>query len=232
LDVGDAAKRDLRDLVALGDLRGRIVLALPRFMFEFSRHAEIQEALRRALDSGFRRFEVSNLGHFQILKATGRRNLDVYVAPGIGCLNSQARTQLEEMGAGLVTYAMEGDLANLELMLRRVPPGRLAVQVFGRVPVFVSRAPWKGRSRRVRLNEPPETFSVEWREGLNWAFSTRTYSILDRMEELQALGVRRFLHDLTGLREAGDAAKYVLNPAMPEYESHARATFNTDRGLE
>ncbi len=222
----------MRDLVNLGGMRGRIVLALPRFMFEVARHAEVQEMLRRALDSGFRRFEVSNLGHFQLLKATNRRNLDIFVAPGIGCLNSQARAQLEEMGAALVTYAMEGDLANLEETLKRVPPERLAVQVFGRVPAFVSRAPWKERARRVRLNQPPETFSVEHRDGLNWVFPTRTFSILDRLDDLQAMGIGRFLHDLTDLREAGAAAKYVQNPAMPECDKNARATFNSDRGLE
>jgi len=178
---------------------------------------------------GVNRFEASNLAHFNLLHATGRR-LQVLTGMGIGCLNSQCHSQLREMGATVVTYSVEGDLENLRRLVARVPKSALAVQVYGRIPVFQSRVPRRFLpSGAVRLADPGSHFTVRMQDGLTSVMPQEAFSLRDRLDLLRELGLRSFVHDVS---QADDPVA-VMQGCQEKDRPAAQAVsaFNFERGL-
>ena len=217
-----------RMLRARKELAAKLILALPAFTFVAEKRGQIAAQVRRAFELGFSRFEVSNLSHFNMLQATGRRKLHVLVAPGIGCMNSQCHRQLRELGAATVAYAAEGDAENLRALAEHVPHGALAVQVYGHIPVFQTRAPRRKLPiGAVRLSEPEKGFIVRPIDDVTSVIPEAPFSLRDRLGSLRALGVQCFIYDSAldnapaeSLREAGEPAKAAVS------------RFNFERGLE
>ncbi|MCX5759226.1 MAG: U32 family peptidase [Candidatus Hydrogenedentes bacterium] len=228
-EVDDAAfaaisKRD--------ELSGKLWISLPTFIFEPAPRAQTTARIQRALQLGLRRFEVSNPGHFNLLHATGRRGLAVLATSAIGCMNKASFEQLAEMGADIVTYAWEGDAANLERLCRVVPAERLAIQVFGYVPLFQSRAAGPNvPDGVVRLHDPAMRLHIEHRDGLTIVLPPRPFSIRDRTGDLMAHGHRYFIHDFTFSNNLARDAQALLASADAVAE-RSRHSFNFDSGLE
>lgn len=231
LPLAQVEAETFRTLRARKDIAAKLILALPAFTFVSEKRTQIAAQVRRALELGFSRFEVSNLSHFNILQATGRRKLHVLVAPGIGCLNSQCHRQLREMGATSITYSVEGDAENLRGLAERVPHDALAIQVYGHIPVFQTRAPRRKLPiGAVRLSEPERGFIVRPIDDVTAVIPEEPFSLCAKLDQLRALGLRAFIHDCVldtapteSLRKCSEGAKTAGQTASP---------FNFERGLE
>ena len=221
--------RSGRHLRVRKDIGPSIILALPPFMFAPEKRTGVAGLLRRAIEMGVNRFAASNLAHFNLLHATGRR-LQVLTGMGIGCLNSQCHAQLREMGATVVTYSVEGDLENLRRLAARVPKSALAVQVYGHIPVFQSRVPRRFLpSGAVRLPDPGSHFTVRMQDGLTSVMPQETFSLRDRLDLFRGLGLRSFAYDVS---QADDPVA-VMQGCQEKDRPAAQAvsTFNFERGL-
>lgn len=231
LPLAEVDREGFAERLKTGELRKTLWLSLPTFMFDPTRRAETAARIQRALQYGLRRFEVSNPGHFNLLNATGRRGLVLFATPAIGCMNRACGEQLLDMGADIVTHALEGDAANLEQLRKVFPAARVAIQVFGYLPLFQSRTPGPDiPDGVVRLHEPPTRLHIRRHEGLTCVLPVRAFSIRHRIEELLMQGHSHFVHDFTFSRDIARDAAALLSPAAAAAE-RARHTFNFDSGL-
>lgn len=141
--LGEVERRDYEEQAEKAAAIGEIILELPQISFEEAdRRQEILASLERAVELGARRFMVSNLAHFNLLQRVKRRGFFVIASPLSGCLNSESLSQFEELGVSLIAYSIEGDAQTLERLIMRTGPERVAVQVYGKIPLFRSRQPW------------------------------------------------------------------------------------------
>ncbi len=214
------------------ELREQMMLALPTFQFEAAEHVRAAERLRKAIELGIRRFEVSNLAHFNLIRATGRRGLFVLSTAGIGCMNAAAHAQLRELGADAVTYSLDGDAATLEQLIEHVPASQVAIQVYSYPSLFQSRAPGPHPpGGTLRLTEPRDVFRVEARGGIVHVMAKRPFSLRHRLDWLRGLGLFGVVYDLTSLPPSEDAVRILhAAPAAPDPKSEQ--TFNFERTLE
>jgi putative protease len=198
LPLAEVEEKGFRAFLERPGMRASLILALPTFLFDPERRALVQGHLRRALDAGVRRFEVTNLGHFHLLRATGRRGLWLLVGPAIGCLNSECHAQLRDLGADVVTYSIEGGRANLERLAARIDPERLAVRLYGPVPLFQSRvAGPKKKGPAQRLREPQFDLRLERRDGITYVLAAETQNLATEWPRLTQLGLHVRVFDLT-----------------------------------
>jgi hypothetical protein len=178
---------------------------------------------------GINRFEASDLAHFNLLHATGRR-LQVLTGMGIGCLNSQCHAQLREMDATVVTYSVEGDLENLRRLAARIPKNALAVQVYGHIPLFQSRVPRRFLPfGAVRSADFGSHFTVKMQDVLTSVMPQEAFSLRDRLDLLSGLGLRSFIYDIS---QADDPVAVMQGRREKDRPAaQAASTFNLERGL-
>jgi len=228
LPLRDVENHEFRRFARTSNQRERLMLALPTFQFTTDDRAHAAERIRQALALGLRRFEASNLAHFQLLHATGRRNLFVMTAPGIGCLNAACHAQLRELGADVVTYSIEGDAEGLAGLLRCAPPAQTAVCVYGHAPLFQSRVP-APPDGEYRLQTPRVRVRVERREGIVTVIPAQPFHLRKHVPGLRAQGVYALVYDLTRDPDPLRAMRRALAAEEPEA---AASTFNFERHLE
>ncbi len=211
-------------------MRDTLLLALPTFSFRTEARKQEAAWLKRALDLGVRRFEVSNLSHFHMLHATGRKRLFMLVSPAIGCLNRACLEQLMEMGASMASYAMEGDAENLDELLALGTASRLALTVYGPIPLFQSRAPGPAGIMRLRLTEPGEQLRMERQGELLHVMPVRPLSLRHLAGDYAQRGLGGLLYDLSFT----DGIKRMRNilEAKAGYEPQQETMMNFTRGLE
>ena len=216
----------------LPELRGKLTLALPTFMFEPEAHGRAGERLRRAMELGLRRFEVSNLAHFNLIRATGRRGLFLMSSAALGCMNAAAHAELRELGVDVASFALEGDAASLEALLERVPAQQLAVPVYGYPSLFQSRAPGPyPRGGLLRRSEPRDAFRVSTRAGIVHTMANRPFSIRHRLPWLLAGGLYGVIYDFTALKRSDDP-RAILEATPSALDPASEHSFNFERTLE
>ena len=215
-------------------LRDAAYFELPQFHFgEASERDHLHKAVARALDAGVKRFFVSNIAHFHILRATGRRGLEVVAGDGLHCLSSEALAALVERGVSSVVYPLEGDRAGLEAMLGRVDGDVLVAQVYGRVPLFRSRQPQPSDARHVKevVGDSPEKLEILHRGGLIVVVPERVFSLRHRLDALETMGISHRLYDLaytpTPSKNARDAIR-----ATDHLDGRHETQMNFERGLD
>jgi putative protease len=232
IPLSEVLREDSLDTVEQSGAREGLIPDLPPFLFggaEESRRME--QMLGKAVKLGLKRFVVSNLFHFTLLRRLGARGLFLIADSTAGCLNSENVAQLEELGASLVAFSIEGDRATLERLAARVGPERLVVQVYGAVPLFRSRQPWPAAGRAVPFGPAGKPLRVLRRDGLTQVVPQIPYSIRQWIPELRALGIRRFLYDLSWGEGDGADFSSLLGEASVAV-SRGETSANFQRGLE
>lgn len=214
-------------------LRDDLWFELPGIDFgaEAERDA-LHEAVDCAVRAGVGRFVVGNIGHFHLLRATGRRGLEVLADDGLHCLNSQCLAALIERGASGAFYALEGDAQGLRALAGRAGPERLALQVYGKVPLFRSRHPHPSGLREVRTVVPSvEELEISRREDLTWVVPARDFSLRHRLDAIREMGIGLFLYDLTWLASPSHRVRDVVGPRK-RLDTRRETEMNWERGLE
>jgi putative protease len=235
IPLSEVLREDSLDTVEQSGARERLILDLPPFLLGGAEErGRMEEMLGKAVKLGLKRFVVSNLLHFTLLRRLGARGLFLIADSTAGCLNSEHAAQLEEMGASLVVFSIEGDRATLERLAARVGPERLVVQVYGAAPLFRSRQPWPAAGRVVPVGPAGpagKPLRVLRRDGLTQVIPQTPYSIRQWVPELRALGIRRFLYDLSwGEGDRADVSS--LLEEAPVAASRGETSANFQRGLE
>lgn len=154
------------------------------------------EILHTLYSRGFRRFEASNLSHFELFK----NFKDLQISTGYRCfsLNSQALAYWKELGATLSTLYLEDDHVNVSELLAVGIDIERQMLVYSPLPVMTTKI----RLKDVHSNTPirsdrGETYLVTSQDGLQTISSSMAFSLTARHGELRQQGCASFVIDLT-----------------------------------
>ncbi len=170
-----------------GRLRRNVTAGFPPFIPE-TRLAAYRRLGRSLTAAGVRGFWAESLGALAL--GAGARFI---AAPSLSALNAQARLLLRELGAGLACYPLEDDFLNIRNS-RRVPAALVA---YGLVPLFASRVDPGLEDGTVLRDRNGNEFTAARRAGLSYLLAKEPVCLFQKRDKLEALGVRRFILDLS-----------------------------------
>jgi len=163
-----------------------IIWDLPFVLFDQD-WQEHQAAIRTLVQAGYRRFRLSNLGHFPLFD--GLSDLKLYSSYRLFALNSQAIAALSQLNIADTELYIEDDRHNLAAILSRQLPVPTSLVVYGRVPLLTSRIRVRQlRSDGLILSDRDDAYRVQQRQGLTWLVSETPFSFIANIEELKQLG--------------------------------------------
>jgi len=208
----------------------KIIWDIPFVLFDQD-WQEHQAVIRTLVQAGFRRFRLSNLGHFPLFD--GLTDLKLYSSYRLFALNSQAIAALSELNVTDVELYIEDDRHNLAAILSRQLPVPTSLMVYGRVPLLTSRI----RVRQLRsdgpiLSDREDAYRIQQRQGLTWLFSETPFSFIANIEELKQLGCSGFVVDLSHCGAGSTSGKQVLEALSRGSDPAQCSKFNFEAGLE
>ncbi len=173
----------------------RIIWQLPFMLFD--RDIPLyRDTLRTLHRSGFRRFEVANLSHFELLR--GFEGIHISAWHRCFSLNSQALAAWRDLGAESATLYLEDDSSNIAEILSAGIDIERRVMAYSPLPVMTTKI----RIKDVHANTPlrsdrGETYRVTTQDGLQTISSTQQFSLTARHSELYQKGCSSFVIDLS-----------------------------------
>jgi putative protease len=197
----------------------RIVWDLPLAIFDADWPA-FQVEISRLIEAGFKRFRLQNIS--QVMFFDGVESLSLESGYRLFTTNSQAAFAWRELGLSAATLYVEDDRDNLAALLNRETGLPLAVTAYANLPMMTSRIPLRGvKPDRPLLSDRDEAYRVDSRAGLTVVRPEQDFSLLGHLRELQEMGCRRFVVDLTHLGVASVEARRVMaacsqDEALPE----------------
>lgn len=216
-------------------LRGRetrVIWDLPLIILD-QEWDSYREAAAQLVSRGFCRFRLNNLSHFELFEHPAE--LDLSTGYRLFSLNSQAMTAWRELGVRETVLYLEDDRENLRQLLARQQDdaGDAAVTLYGAVPLITSRIRIGGLRPGSRLeSDRGDGYWVEQRSGLTVLRAERDFSLLERLPELQQMGCRRFIIDLSHLGPFSPRGKQVLEAFRRGQGVAGTSPFNYEAGLE
>lgn len=183
----------------LRKLRGRedqVLWRLPFMIWE----ADIpfyREGAAWLADSGFRRFEAANIGHFQLLAGL---KVEIATDYRLFSLNTQAILAWQELGAQGCTLYIEDDADNMAKLLAAPLTVPRRVLVYGGVPVITTKI----RIRDVKGDAPitsdrGDGYLATIKDGLTVVTPVRHFSLTAYKQRLLEMGCTSFVIDLSQL---------------------------------
>jgi putative protease len=176
------------------DSEDRIIWQIPFMLFD--RDIPLYEdTILQLHRSGFRRFEASNISHFDLLR--GLEGIRISTWHRCFSLNSQALAVWQELGAESATLYIEDDAANLtELLAAGTSIGKRLV-VYAPLPLMTTKIRIKDVHSNIPLHsDRGEGYSVATRDGLQSISALTPFSLTGRHNELRRMGCHSFLIDL------------------------------------
>ncbi len=202
--------------------KSRVVVALPPFIAPGD-----EDTWRRRIATltraGFHRWMIANLGQGGLFDGQ-----ELWADYPVWCLNTPAQDQLRQLGYRSFTYSLEDELLNI----RMCGAGNGAAYLFGRVPLFISRArPGVGVGNTVR-DDRGQVFTVEQRHGLFYLISERPLCLTHRRAKLEQAGVKRFILDVSFYPPRRDMARRLLDSFRAQQRFNGGTLFNFRAGLK
>jgi U32 family peptidase len=181
------------------ELMKRLIVQLPAVAFDRENDREtLHGLLRSAVQAGIKGVMVSNIGNFNLLHPHRKRRLTVYADETLHCLNSETVAQLQELGVHSVMFAQEGDSKALSDLAVRAGGENLSVTLYGKVMLFCSRQPSPQSAHQANcVVGPGDGLDIYHRRGLIQVVPEKEFSIRHHLPDLKALGIQRFLYDLS-----------------------------------
>ncbi len=203
----------------------QIIWQLPFMLFD----GEIPflcETLVILYRSGFRRFEVTNPGHFKLLQDYD----DLQLSSGyrLFTLNSQALACWMDQGVQRATLYIEDDRENMADLLK--VSRNLTILVYCPVEVMATRVRIKDiGSGAPLLSDRGEGYRIRGRDGFTNISAEAPFSLFGRLSELRNKGARSFLIDLSETAPAGRSE--VMDAFRADRAVSGSTLFNYERGL-
>lgn len=210
-------------------LRGRldnVTWHLPFIIFEED-IPYYREAVELICSYGFRRFEASNLAHFQLLAG---HDAEISTHYRLFSLNSQALLSWHDQGVKTATLYIEDDAENMADLLAADVPVARRVLLFAPVPVITTKIAIKGvRADSPVVSDRGDAYTVTARDGLTTVTADRRFAITGQRRRLRDLGCSSFEADLS--LESGDGRKRLLDACIRGMGLEGTSEFNFTMGL-
>ncbi|GAB4372269.1 MAG: U32 family peptidase [Deltaproteobacteria bacterium] len=227
--VVEFTKPVARDPVAAArGFRDRLCFRLPPPLLE-GEEPFLRRTVREAVGKGFRRWFVSDVGHFRLFDvARPRKELylvsDHYLYAG----NTGALAQLSAMGASRMVLPVEADLPSLRAVGKFLHDLGIAV-AYGALPLMISRIlPADGVREGTVTSPRGEEFSVETGDRGSAILPARPFSASGALHEIRAAGIRDFFADLHGLPSG--RIRPILDALFADRPIPGTVSFNLFRG--
>ena len=210
----------------LRDDESRVIWQLPFIIFEADLpfYREAVEAIMRA---GFKRFELTNLSHFQFFKGTDAELSTDY---RLFSLNSQALLTWQELGCVRSTLYIEDDRENISLLLAsdlKIVRGML---LYAPVPVITSKIAIKEiKGEAPMTSDRGDIYSVKVKDNLTVVCAQTPLALTQYRNDLRALGCGSYLLDLSQLPP--DARDRALEAYRKALGVQGASEFNYNAGL-
>lgn len=226
--------RQLKRLAVAGDLRRSLIWALPPIIVEPDL-AFYRQAIALLFRQGFFDWQIAHVGQLQLLievmRAGGeaeeslsqirkkssrtkrppdrsrKSRLMLYGHYSLNVMNSQALQALADMGIATSQVSIEADRDLVAVLTPHRQKG-LGMTVYGFPPLFTARpSPGFFSFGQTFVSPKGEEFVLAKSFGQTLAVPTDPFSLLDRLDDLKALGLDYVVVDLSGgLRKRGDLA--------------------------
>jgi len=227
--VVEFTKAVARDPVAAArGFRNRICFRLSPPLLE-GEEPFLRRTVREAVGKGFRRWFVSDVGHFRLFDVSRPRK-DLYLVSdhGLYAGNTGALAQLSSLGASRMVLPVEADLLSLRAVGKYLHDLGIAV-AYGALPLMVSRILPAERVRKGTVTSPRgEAFSVSTGERGSAILPARPFSASGALHEIRAAGIRDFSVDLRGLPP--DRIPQILDALFADRPIPGTVSFNLFRG--
>jgi putative protease len=202
----------------------RILWDLPLAIFDIEWPA-YQTEIEQLLDLGFRRFRLQNLGQWGFF--ADRDDLALECGYRLFTTNSQAACVWRELGVVAATLYVEDDRDNMAALLNRQTGLPLSVTAYANLPMMISRMPISGvKADRPMVSDRDEAYRVDQRAGLTVVRPEQDFSLLGHCNELQQMGCRRFVVDLSHLASSPETNRRILQAFVQDEPRPGTSSFN------
>lgn len=207
----------------------QIVWELPLVIFD-DQWADYQQEVDALVTCGFERYRLQNISQFQLFADHEVSGLETGFR--LFTLNSQAALAWQSLGAGTADLYVEDDRGNLTDLLSRDLDIRLRIIAYANLPMMVSRVPLRGvKPDRPLVSDRDEGYRVESRASLTVIRPEQDFSLAGHLAELNRLGCRDFLIDLSHCGPFSPQGQKVLAAIGHDRKLADTSTFNFTQEL-
>jgi len=209
---------------------GKLIWDIPFVVFD-----KEWDGLRKTIHilhkRGFRRFRLNNLGHFPLFE--GLEGLRLQTGYRLFSLNSQAMETWKEEQIERCCLYLEDDAENIGRLLQVDGGMPCDLMAHMAVPLMVSRITVKGVRGDGHLHsDRGEGYRVIHRGGLMTLIADTDFSLVGRLDEIQAMGCDSFTIDLSHTGPFSPAGKKILEAVRTNREISGTLPFNFVMGME
>ncbi len=202
----------------------QILWDLPLAVFDADWSA-FQAEIKLLVGSGFRRFRLQNIS--QLMLFDGMEGLSLESGYRLFTTNSQAASSWRDLGLTAATLYVEDDRDNMEALLNRETGLPLTVTAYANLPMMTSRIPLRGvKPDRPLVSDRDEAYRVDTRAGLTVVRPEQDFSLLGHLGELEKMGCRRFVVDLSHFGTNSTEARRVLMACGQDEPLSGTSKFN------
>ncbi|MBU0675459.1 MAG: U32 family peptidase [Proteobacteria bacterium] len=214
----------------LTDRKDKLIWDLPGMIFPGD-WSTVREQITRLRENGFQGFRLNNPSHFEFFPDPA--TLTLIGGFTLPVLNSQAALALKESGLSEVTLSPEDDRANLRDLLGRPLGITMTVIVYSPITLMTSRIPLPTPSPGPELTaDSGERLHLDRVAGLTMIRAIEDFSLTGHLQELNGLGCRSFLIDLSGTNGNRERIPTILTAIREDRVLSGTSLFNYERGLE
>ena len=192
-----------------------VIWQLPFIIFE----ADLpffKDAVELIMRAGFKRFELTNLSHFQFFKGTEAELSTDY---RLFSLNSQALLTWQELGAVRSTLYIEDDRENISKLLASDLKITRGMLLYAQVPVITSKISIKEIKGDAPLtSDRGDVYAVKVKDHLSVVSAQTPFALTQYRNDLRQMGCGSFLLDLAHL--------------MPEERERALGAYRKALGVQ
>lgn len=183
------------------------------------------KAVSQLIHLGFKRWHLSNIGHFSFLPQ--KKDLILSADYTLNIANHLSLRTLKELGIRFLMLSIELDRQTIKNIVKHWPVQDLIIMVYARIPLFTSRLSLKPFWQNVPLVSPlGEQYYPLTRDEITYVLPEEPISLGGCMEELKSFGIRQFGVDLRFLLRK-QVAKIVSARGINLPKGHI---FNYKRG--
>ncbi|HDD45348.1 MAG TPA: U32 family peptidase [Candidatus Desulfofervidus auxilii] len=188
--------------------------------------AFFEKAIKQLLDLGFKRWQLANIGHFELFPE--KKGLIFSSDYTFNVANHLALRTLKNMGIHFLMLSLELDKNTIKTLVKYWNKHEIVINVYMRMPVWISRLSLKPFWRSDSLISPlGEKYYPLKRDEITYILPEIPISLKDYLKELKSFGIYQFCVDLRFLLKK-EVEKIVTSKGVFLPKGYQ---FNYQRGL-
>ncbi len=173
----------------------RVYFSLPPSIFE-DNLANFKTMFNKLTKNNIKKFEISSISHFEILKNI--KNADLISSPTLNIINREGIEFFRWRNFKASSLSFEVSRNILKSLSNYNHLDSVIVPIYGKIRLFVSRAPHSYLNKNDNVySSRGEKFIFKRENGISETFSDKDYSLTKKLDELKNMGFCNFYIDLS-----------------------------------